>query len=319
MHEYDPDRGPDPRDWLSEDEGMRIHLVSEYHERSGKGASIPNVRLHSSFHMIVENQVAEGTPPETAQTLERLIGQGLSRHDAVHAVGGVVAGLLHAALAKQQPFDSDRFARALTAIDVAEWLAAADVGEPAFDPRVTLVDEDFVPIAARVDWYIKALSSAFGSSVEGRALEAAGVDLWVLDVFVRHGLDYHETAPTEMDVRTLEELLLETFPDKVRCERGNGAAVVATLRGMYEWMDREFGVRGARECARFLTDELGAQVEDRLHDPADFGTARSVVTSAPVDDAAPAPVHTSRRSSPKIGRNAPCPCGSGRKYKKCCR
>jgi uncharacterized protein YchJ len=22
--------------------------------------------------------------------------------------------------------------------------------------------------------------------------------------------------------------------------------------------------------------------------------------------------------SPKIGRNAPCPCGSGRKYKKCC-
>ena len=31
--------------------------------------------------------------------------------------------------------------------------------------------------------------------------------------------------------------------------------------------------------------------------------------------------HTSvpvRRSTPKIGRNDPCPCGSGRKYKKCC-
>lgn len=25
-----------------------------------------------------------------------------------------------------------------------------------------------------------------------------------------------------------------------------------------------------------------------------------------------------KRSSPKIGRNAPCPCGSGKKYKKCC-
>ena len=24
------------------------------------------------------------------------------------------------------------------------------------------------------------------------------------------------------------------------------------------------------------------------------------------------------RSSPKVGRNDPCPCGSGRKYKKCC-
>ena len=27
---------------------------------------------------------------------------------------------------------------------------------------------------------------------------------------------------------------------------------------------------------------------------------------------------TVRRASPKVGRNAPCPCGSGKKYKKCC-
>jgi len=30
------------------------------------------------------------------------------------------------------------------------------------------------------------------------------------------------------------------------------------------------------------------------------------------------PVSESPRSSPKIGRNDPCPCGSGKKYKKCC-
>ena len=28
-----------------------------------------------------------------------------------------------------------------------------------------------------------------------------------------------------------------------------------------------------------------------------------------------APVH---RSEPKVGRNDPCPCGSGKKFKKCC-
>jgi uncharacterized protein YecA (UPF0149 family) len=27
---------------------------------------------------------------------------------------------------------------------------------------------------------------------------------------------------------------------------------------------------------------------------------------------------TYTRASPKIGRNEPCPCGSGKKYKKCC-
>ncbi len=32
----------------------------------------------------------------------------------------------------------------------------------------------------------------------------------------------------------------------------------------------------------------------------------------------PHPDTTVHRDSPKIGRNDPCPCGSGKKYKKCC-
>jgi len=32
----------------------------------------------------------------------------------------------------------------------------------------------------------------------------------------------------------------------------------------------------------------------------------------------PGKVETYRREQPKIGRNDPCPCGSGKKYKKCC-
>ncbi|MFH1569370.1 MAG: SEC-C metal-binding domain-containing protein [Gemmatimonadota bacterium] len=32
----------------------------------------------------------------------------------------------------------------------------------------------------------------------------------------------------------------------------------------------------------------------------------------------PSKVETYRRDAPKVGRNDPCPCGSGRKYKKCC-
>ena len=27
---------------------------------------------------------------------------------------------------------------------------------------------------------------------------------------------------------------------------------------------------------------------------------------------------TFRREEPKVGRNDPCPCGSGKKYKQCC-
>jgi SEC-C motif domain protein len=32
----------------------------------------------------------------------------------------------------------------------------------------------------------------------------------------------------------------------------------------------------------------------------------------------PSAGQTVRRESPKVGRNDPCPCGSGKKYKKCC-
>jgi preprotein translocase subunit SecA len=37
--------------------------------------------------------------------------------------------------------------------------------------------------------------------------------------------------------------------------------------------------------------------------------------AGPQPDAAPVPI---KRQEPKIGRNDPCPCGSVKKYKKCC-
>jgi len=35
----------------------------------------------------------------------------------------------------------------------------------------------------------------------------------------------------------------------------------------------------------------------------------------PISEPAPQPI---RRTGPEVGRNDPCPCGSGKKYKKCC-
>ena len=55
-------------------------------------------------------------------------------------------------------------------------------------------------------------------------------------------------------------------------------------------------------------------------------TAFAGATAAPARGAAPTParvggddaaVKTVRRDEPKVGRNDPCPCGSGKKYKKC--
>ena len=45
-----------------------------------------------------------------------------------------------------------------------------------------------------------------------------------------------------------------------------------------------------------------------------MNTTESPTPTVPTTITKPWPIH---RASPKIGRNAPCPCGSGGKYKRC--
>jgi uncharacterized protein len=62
------------------------------------------------------------------------------------------------------------------------------------------------------------------------------------------------------------------------------------------------------EAFRRLRADAGRYIPDCVVGISEFWRAL-----APYSNDAPV-----RRSSPKIGRNAPCPCGSGRKFKRCC-
>jgi len=67
-------------------------------------------------------------------------------------------------------------------------------------------------------------------------------------------------------------------------------------------------------CAAFLDD---LEREGRLADGRAAGLALRAARRAFLD-AAGAPRAPVRRPAPKLSPNDPCPCGSGRKYKKCC-
>jgi preprotein translocase subunit SecA len=63
---------------------------------------------------------------------------------------------------------------------------------------------------------------------------------------------------------------------------------------------------------RTRIERSGADLTDRIEKPPErdlvfSGGDKGGVRKEPV-----------KRSGEKIGRNAPCPCGSGKKYKKCC-
>jgi len=65
---------------------------------------------------VVDNQIRQGTPPETKQTLDRLISEGIVESEARRLIGFVVAAEIFDIWKQQQPFDEVRFVKALHAL-----------------------------------------------------------------------------------------------------------------------------------------------------------------------------------------------------------
>jgi hypothetical protein len=99
MDLYDAEVAPDPDRWLALDEGERIVLVELYHRQAR--VPLPKLArtLHAATHVVVENQLAERDDAVT-RALSRLMKQGLSRHEAIHAIGAVVAEEIYGGIHK---------------------------------------------------------------------------------------------------------------------------------------------------------------------------------------------------------------------------
>ena len=62
---------------------------------------------------VVENQIRDNDPPETRQTLRRLIKEGFSREGAVELIAAVVVNEIYNVLKQEKNFDRKRFVAAL--------------------------------------------------------------------------------------------------------------------------------------------------------------------------------------------------------------
>jgi len=89
---YDPDRSLDAGWWSALPEEEQIDLVLRHHQKAG--VRLPNATLHAVTHVVVENQVLLGEETPVASTLQRLLDEWLSRHDAIHAIGSVLAPVI---------------------------------------------------------------------------------------------------------------------------------------------------------------------------------------------------------------------------------
>jgi formate dehydrogenase maturation protein FdhE len=72
-----------------------------------------NPRLRVAILSVVDNQLRKKDPPETRETLDRLMNEGFSKADAKVLLGQVVAVELYCISKEKKPFNRERFVRNL--------------------------------------------------------------------------------------------------------------------------------------------------------------------------------------------------------------
>ena len=128
-------------------------------------------------------------------------------------------------------------------------------------------------------------------------------------------IDDEEPAAEELDLAQLQEALppgvdVQQVEEMLRSPQGAMLADFSTFcreRGLEE----ELGEAEMSEAMRELHEEWLQTPRPALEGekPADALEGGRLF---------PGKVETFRRETPKVGRNDPCPCGSGKKFKRCC-
>ena len=69
-----------------------MELVHRFHREAR--VKVASEQLHVATHVIVETQAAMGDATPVAEAIQRLMHEGLDRHEALHAVGSVLTEYL---------------------------------------------------------------------------------------------------------------------------------------------------------------------------------------------------------------------------------
>jgi hypothetical protein len=126
--DYNPDIGPDPAHWLALEEAERLRQAKDYHERYDALLAEPEV--HAAVHVVIENQIATDDETPAREALERLMSEGLSRHEAIHALGSVLTEMIVAIANDDDSEEAERsgldaYNDAIARITAEDWRRSA--------------------------------------------------------------------------------------------------------------------------------------------------------------------------------------------------
>lgn len=163
--------------------------------------------------------------------------------------------------------------------------------------------------------------------------ESAQEDAWfITSVFSERMYTYCLQTPEEWSVDALKEVVGEVFPRKVSGTEQLFDSVEPVLRAFFQYLSDMDYLNNSISLVQALK-EIAPTMLKQSKDSTNWGMAKQFVMAAissGVDlhnkedlDMFTAEYNenirrASTRSTTKVGRNETCPCGSGKKYKRCC-
>ena len=203
-------------------------------------------------------------------------------------------------------------------------------------------DNEFDEILAKViEWDIAfSESNSFKELTEEQKQESEFIVL----IFTKYMYFDHGLSPEEWDEYGLEECCLDTLPTKVTAEESSYRSIAPVLSAFFDFLGEKGLLRNASEL-RNKVKKMNKQIIENSSDPKRWGVAKSMLMGAvksgvdienqnelnkfmynySLEQLETLKNEDNIKSIPeskpklgKIGRNYPCPCGSGKKYKKCC-
>ena len=78
-------------------------------------------RLRGAILEVINSQIKKNDPPETKQTLDRLLGEGFPKEEALKLIGYVVASEVFTVLKENRSYDHAKYIAALKALPKLPW------------------------------------------------------------------------------------------------------------------------------------------------------------------------------------------------------
>jgi len=169
--------------------------------------------------------------------------------------------------------------------------------------------------------YYQRLIEVLGANAEGHP-DVAAIIMAMLRQRLQDPLFSNQRL--ELWITTLMGLQHPDFPDAIRqfferMPEGYNSELIGTVEQSLEFHSRWSAVSNHGQALLLHYQYLRARIEHENNPQ----TAPPPPVAEPTEPEKPAPSirakapRTQTRTEPKVGRNDPCPCGSGKKYKKC--